>query len=117
MAAWKLDRGPPQLRSFLYTARQDMEDYPVPSSVVCVADYILEVWDMRTSFDIELKMDVSMEPDDGQLAAIKAIVISSAQLLFAQAIMLAGKRQPQIQVRLENNVLGIEVLNVDPAKP
>lgn len=58
---------------------------------------------LRTTFTIELKMDVA---DDAQQALMHQLLKTAAQGLFAQAAMLSGKRPPQIALRSENSFVG-----------
>ena len=66
--------------------------------------------EVRTTFSLEIKMDVG---DDEQTEAMKACVVEAAKTIFAQAILLAGKRKPQIKVFLENSMIGVEDLSLN----
>jgi hypothetical protein len=65
---------------------------------------------MRTTFSIELKMDIG--PDE-QMAAMEDVLRDAARTIFAQAVMLAGKRQPEIAVKTENSFLGERELELN----
>ena len=58
---------------------------------------------IRTTFTIELKMDVA---DDEQMKIVQEILKTAAQTLFAQTVLLAGKRAPMIALRSENSYIG-----------
>jgi hypothetical protein len=67
---------------------------------------------MRTTFSIEVKMDIG--PDD-QMAAMEEVVKVAGRMVFAQAVMLAGKRAPTIAIKADNSFIGEKELNAfDP---
>ena len=63
------------------------------------------VWEyeVRTTFTIELKMDVA---DEEQMTLMHEVLKNNAQLLFAQSVLLAGKRPPMIALKSENSFAG-----------
>ena len=50
---------------------------------------------------------------DAQMDAMKAVMIEAARMVYAQAIMLASSRKPQLMVQAENSMIGIETLNIN----
>ena len=64
---------------------------------------------MRTTFTLELKVDVT---SNEQREILNEALRTAAQMLFAQAAMLAQKRPPQIAVRSENSFAGVQELKL-----
>lgn len=53
--------------------------------------------EVRNTFNIELKVDITSTDDERKAAFIELITIA-ARSIYGQAAMLAGKRAPQMQV-------------------
>ena len=86
-----------------------------PRSLTLDLTYIVDRSEgtMRTTFTLELRMDVA---DEEQLRLMHRVLKTAAQGLFAQAVMLAGKKAPQIALKSENSFMGqteIELHNED----
>lgn len=69
-----------------------------------------EGYPLRSTFKIELKMDMP-QGDDATKEIMRQALRTAAQTLLAQAIMVSN-RQPQIAVTSDNNFDGPETIDV-----
>ena len=69
---------------------------------------------MRTDYLITLRMDVDPSDEETKKHLIDAIR-SAAQIIYAQAVMVAHKRKPEVALQWENSYEGKEKIKLfDP---